>query len=246
MDDRQKLENYFAEVDASQVRLKSTKPSDSKLRVAAKRLVPMSRRSAARMAVTNAVRPFERRKAERIEATTHPLRLHLGSGGEHKDGWINIDCVGDPVELAWNLVHGIPFSDGSAQAIFHEHLFEHIPLQAGLGLMDECFRVLEPGGILRVGVPDAGALIRSYVGDGEYVDALHPGRPTRLLGVQELFYWHAHVTMYDDETLATVFRAGGFPDPVKRKYQDTDLEKAPDTPTRASQTLYMEARKPLS
>lgn len=246
MDDRQQLENYFATVDETQLRLKATKPSDSRLRVAAKRLVPMARRSQARMAVTNAVRPLERRKAARLEATTERLRLHLGSGGEHKEGWINVDCVGDPVELAWNLAHGIPFGDASAEAIFHEHLFEHIPLRAGMGLMDECFRVLKPGGILRVGVPDAGALIRSYVGDGEYVDSLHPGRPTRLIAVQELFYWHEHVTMFDDETLAMVFRAGGFPDPVRRKYGDTDLEWAPDTETRASQTLYMEARKPLA
>lgn len=244
MDDREQLEQYFSLVDARQAQLTATKASDSRLRVAAKQLVPKARRSAARRVLTEAIRPLERRKAARIEAETSPLRLHLGSGGEHKDGWVNVDFVGDPVELSWNLAHGIPFSDGSAEEVFHEHLFEHIPLRAGVGLMDECFRVLRPGGILRVGVPDAGELTKSYAGDGEYVEALHPDRPTRLLGVQELFYWHDHVTMYDEETLAMVFRAGGFPDPVKKAYGETELHEAPDTETRRTQTLYMEAIRP--
>lgn len=244
MNDRQVLDAYFAEVESTHVRLRATKPTDAKLRVLAKKLVPPSRRNAARMALTNLVRPAQRRKAAKIEASTTPLKLHLGCGGQPKDGWINIDCVGDPVELAWNLAHGIPFSDGSVDAIFNEHLFEHISLRDGEKLMDECFRVLKPGGILRIGVPDAGELIRSYVGDGEYVDRLHPDRPTRLLGVQELFYWHDHVTMFDDDTLALLFRAGGFPEPKRREFGDTALDTAPDTERRRAETLYMEAVKP--
>ena len=246
MDDRQQLEAYFEHVDETHVRLRARKPSDATMRVIARRLVPPSRRNAARMALTNAVRPVQRRKAAKIESTTERLRLHLGCGGEAKAGWVNIDCVGDPVELAWNLAHGVPFSDESAEAIFHEHLLEHISLRDGAALMAECFRVLKPGGILRVGVPDAGELIRSYVGDGTYLQRLHPDRPTRLIGVQELFYWHDHVAMFDNETLALMFRASGFPDPTRREFGETDLDAAPDTERRRAETLYMEAAKPRS
>jgi predicted SAM-dependent methyltransferase len=246
MDDRERLQAYFATVDEAQGRLSSSNPTDSRLRRITKHAVPVARRGTARMVVTNIVTPFQRRKAAAIARRGQPLRLHLGSGGQPKEGWVNVDLAGDPVDLAWNLAHGIPFADDSVDAIFHEHLLEHIPLRAGAGLIDECFRVLRPGGILRVGVPDAGELLRSYVGDGEYLATIHPGRPTRMLGVQELFYWHRHTTMYDEETLALMFRAGGFSVPSPRAFGDTLLDSAPDTERRRAETLYMEAAKPRS
>lgn len=244
MDDRDRLQEYFALVDEAQDRLNATNPTDSALRRISKHAVPVKRRGTARVIVTNAVRPVQRRKARRIARQDGALRLHLGSGGQPKKGWLNVDLAGDPIDLTWNLAHGIPFADGTVDAIFHEHLLEHIPLRAGAGLMDECFRVLKPGGILRIGVPDAGALLRSYVGDGTYIEQIHPGRPTRLIGVQELFYWHRHTTMYDEETLALMFRAGGFPTPAQRTFGDTELDAAPDTERRRAETLYMEAAKP--
>lgn len=244
MNDRELLHAYFDTVNEAQDRLNSTNTTDSRLRRITKHAVPVKRRGTARMIVTNTVTPVQRRKARRIAEQGGPLKLHLGSGGQPKHGWVNIDLAGDPIDLAWNLANGIPFSDASVDAIFHEHLLEHIPLQAAVEVMDESFRVLKPGGILRVGVPDAGELLKSYVGDGERIEAIHPGRPTRMLAVQELFYWHRHTTMYDEETLTLMFRAGGFPNPAARKFGDTNLETAPDTERRRAETLYMEATKP--
>ncbi len=242
--DREILEKYFLDCDAEQGLLRGSKSTDSRLRLLTKNLVPIRLRGTARMVITDAIAPRERRRAAAVQAAGGALRLHLGSGGEHKDGWVNIDLVGDPVEIAWDLARGVPFSDGSADAIFHEHLLEHIPLRAGVTFMAECFRVVRPGGVLRVGVPDAGALVRSYVGDGEYLESLHPDRPTRMLAVQELFYWHRHTAMYDAETLALLFRASGFPEPRQCAFGESDLEPAPDTEVRGPESLYMEARRP--
>jgi predicted SAM-dependent methyltransferase len=244
MDERERLDAYFATVDEAQGRLNSTNPTDSRLRRITKHAVPVKRRGTARMIVTNTVMPVQRRKARRIAESCDSLKLHLGSGSQPKDGWVNVDLAGDPIDLAWNLAHGIPFCDFSIDAIFHEHFLEHISLQAAIGVMDESFRVLKPGGILRIGVPDAGELLKSYAGDGERIETIHPGRPTRMLAVQELFYWHRHTTMYDEETLALMFKAGGFPSPTERRFGDTDLETAPDTERRRAETLYMEAVKP--
>jgi predicted SAM-dependent methyltransferase len=193
------------------------------------------------MHLTSSVRWRERARAARLTAS--PLLLHLGSGGEHKEGWVNIDLLGDPVEVAWNLARPLPFPDSSADGVFHEHLLEHLPLADGRAFMRECHRVLKPGAVLRVGVPDAGRLLRSYTGDREYLEELHPGRPTPLLAVQELFYWHRHRTMYDTETLAVVFEDAGFTDPVQRAFGETDLPAVPDTERRRAESLYMEATK---
>lgn len=243
---RGQILRYLRLVEEAQNRLNATNPTDSRLRKIFKHAVPVKRRGAARMIVTNAVRPLQKRRADQFLAGGRARYLHVGSGAEHKAGWLNIDLAGDPVDLAWNLAHGIPFPDDTAEAVFHEHLFEHISLAQGLALMDECFRVLKPGGIVRVGVPDAGELLQSYAGDGSYVDQIHPHRPTRMLGVQELFYWHRHLTMYDEETLTLMVGAAGFTDVRRREFGDTELEHAPDTERRRAETLYVEGRKPTA
>jgi predicted SAM-dependent methyltransferase len=242
-DPRELLDSYFDASQARQHQLRVTKPTDMKARAALKNFVPVRYRGTGRMILTDLVRTRERRKAEEM-AGRPELRLHLGCGGERKEGWVNIDLLGDPVDLAWNLATPLPFADGSVAAIFHEHLLEHLPLQAGASFMQECYRALEPGGLLRVGVPDAGRLVRSYAGDRTYLEQNHPDRPTALLAVQELFYWHRHCAMYDTDTLALFFQASGFPDPQPREFGDSELEEPPDTERRRSQTLYMEARKP--
>jgi len=237
------LDTYLLESAARQQHLRQTKPTDSSTRAVMKNLVPVRYRGTARMMVTDMVRGRERRKAQML-AQRSDLRLHLGSGGEHKSGWVNIDLLGDPVEVAWNLARPLPFGSASVTAVFHEHLLEHLPLQAGAVLMRECHRLLKPGGILRVGVPDAGKLIRSYGSDRSYLETLHPVRPTAMLAVQELFYCHWHCDTFDTETLCLFFRASGFPDPRERDYGDSDLSQAPDTERRCAETLYVEARKP--
>ncbi|MGO9501301.1 MAG: hypothetical protein ACLPUO_06940 [Streptosporangiaceae bacterium] len=98
--------------------------------------------------------------------------------------------------------------------------------------------------MLRVGVPHAGRLIRSYADDRVYLEKLHPGRPTAMIAVQELFYWHRHCAMFDTETLCVFFKATGFPDPRSRDFGDSDLDQAPDTERRRSETLYVEAVRP--
>lgn len=238
------LNSYFTEAQEHQHRLRQTKPTDSGARVLLKNLVPVRYRGTGRMLLTDLVQARERRKAAAI-ASTPGIKLHLGSGGERKAGWVNIDLLGDPVDVAWNLARPLPFASASVDAVFHEHLLEHLPLEAGAVLMRECHRVLRPGGILRVGVPDAGRLIDSYAGDRDYLEALHPGRPTAMLAVQELFYWHRHCAMFDIETLSLFFQASGFPAPAERDFGHSDADGgAPDTERRQAETLYMEARKP--
>jgi predicted SAM-dependent methyltransferase len=242
-DPRELLDSYFDRAQNTQLRLRQTKPTDSRARVVLKNMVPVRYRGTGRMVLTDLVRARERRKAAAI-ARQPGVRLHLGSGGEHKAGWVNVDLLGDPVDVAWNLASPLPFEPASVDAVFHEHLLEHLPLQAGAVLMRECCRVLRPGGILRVGVPDAGQLIRSYAGDRLYLEERHPGRPTAMVAVQELFYWNRHCAMFDEETLRLYFQASGFADPRERKFGDSDIGQAPDTERRRGETLYMEARKP--
>jgi len=69
----------------------------------------------------------------------------------------------DPEIIYWDVRHGMPFESGSLDVVYSSHVLEHLERLDALGLLVECRRVLRPGGIMRVVVPDLEALVRNYV-----------------------------------------------------------------------------------
>jgi predicted SAM-dependent methyltransferase len=191
---------------------------------------------------TRALAPWSKRQAKRVLEEGGPLRLHLGSGGHPLDGWVNIDILGMEPDLYWDLRSGIPFPDGSAEAVFLEHVIEHFTLADDLDLLIECRRVLRPGGIIRLGVPDFGRYLESYATDGAFIDRLRPDRPTRLLAVGEVAQEHGHRSVWDGETLELVLTEAGFKDARRRDFGDSELDPVPDSAMREPESVYAEAR----
>jgi predicted SAM-dependent methyltransferase len=187
------------------------------------------------------LRPWSRLKFRRAQSQ-EPFRLHLGCGWINKDGWVNVDLFLTRADIAWNLAAGLPVPDDSVDAIFHEHLMEHLSLRQGYLLTRECQRALRPGGILRIGVPDAGACIASYA--GHINPSWAESQPTGLLAVQALFYEHGHRAMYDAETLVALCYAAGLEDARALESGDSRLVPVPDSPRRKDGTLYVECVKP--
>jgi SAM-dependent methyltransferase len=103
-----------------------------------------------------------------VDESARALKLHIGAGGHHLEGWINIDV--DAGDVTINVANGLPFAGGSASFIFASHVLEHLyyPEQS-LHFLAHCLRVLAPGGVLRLVVPDIEQCIRAYAdGDGEF------------------------------------------------------------------------------
>jgi SAM-dependent methyltransferase len=193
-----------------------------------------------RVLSTHALTPLSKHKlAKYLEK--RPLLLHLGCGYERKERWINVDLVPGNADLFWDLRKGIPFPVNSVDAIFHEHVLEHLSKLEGLRFTEECLRVLKPGAVLRVVVPDAGRAIRGYVQDAErYVGPF----PTGLMAVESLFYGNGHISMFDSETLMLVLRAAGFREVQEQGFGKSWLDaEAPDTEARREGSLYVDARK---
>ena len=59
-----------------------------------------------------------------------------------------------PDVISWNLQKGIPFGSETFDVVYHSHLLEHIDRDHTPEFLRECFRVLRPGGVIRVVVPD--------------------------------------------------------------------------------------------
>src|SRR3954469_12089756 len=151
------VRDYFAEREAAATRGLERGRGAAALR----RISSHGLRQRAKVSATRLVHPRTRRQVRELLASGAPIRLHLGSGGHPIEGWVNIDVLGMEPDLYWDLRSGIPFPDGSAAAVFLEHVAEHFPLADVLDMLEECRRVLAPGGVIRLGVPDFGRYLRS-------------------------------------------------------------------------------------
>jgi predicted SAM-dependent methyltransferase len=90
--------------------------------------------------------------------------LNVGCGRKFHPAWTNVDMVStSPHVEAHNLIHGFPYADNRFDAIYHSQVLEHIPKDKAAGFLHECLRVLKPGGVLRVVVPDLENIAVEYL-----------------------------------------------------------------------------------
>jgi predicted SAM-dependent methyltransferase len=140
-------------------------------------------------------------------APAGPIRLHIGSGQRHLEGWVNIDHQKLPgVDRVVDVRNGLPFEDVST--IYAEHFLEHLPLEAGLAFLRECRRVLEPGGRLRLSTPNLAWVLATHYrldeslsDDQGLFDCLRTNRA---------FHGWGHQFLYNRASLALALAAAGF------------------------------------
>lgn len=90
--------------------------------------------------------------------------LNIGCGATTHPEWVNLDVASsDPDVVVVDVSHGLPFPADYAAVCYSSHMLEHLDKQAGRNLIDECFRVLETGGVIRLVLPDLEALAREYL-----------------------------------------------------------------------------------
>lgn len=217
--------------------------------------------------------------------------LHLGCGLCSPSGWLNVDGSWRAVVarhrwlerllivlgitpakgagvwgtnvLRLNLVKPLPFADASFTTIYSSHTLEHLYRDDARGLLRECFRVLLPGGICRIVVPDLKAFVDRYAaesveGSPSAADGLmarlntHPRQAGRgLLAVYyRLTAFHIHKWMYDGASLVALLREAGFVDVSVRACMDSAIERIEEVedPGRllGGEGVAVEGRKPAN
>lgn len=103
-------------------------------------------------------------------------KLHIGCGDRVLSGWLNSDYY----TKSGNIIHldatkAFPFKSQQFDYVFSEHMIEHISYLDGQNMLMEAFRVLKPGGKLRISTPDMSFLIDLYRTDraklqNEYIE----------------------------------------------------------------------------
>lgn len=90
--------------------------------------------------------------------------LNIGCGATYHPAWVNIDV--EPVSneiLNHNVIKPLPFNDHYFDACYCSHVLEHLSRDEARLLVAEIYRVLKPGGIIRLVVPDLEGIVRAYL-----------------------------------------------------------------------------------
>jgi predicted SAM-dependent methyltransferase len=91
------------------------------------------------------------------------MRLHLGCGDKHIDGFINVDIrKTSATDITDNVVYLMKFDKKSVDLIYASNVLEHIDKFQYMYAMKNWYRVLKDGGMLRVSVPDFEAMCAYY------------------------------------------------------------------------------------
>lgn len=92
------------------------------------------------------------------------IRLHIG-GKEVKAGWTILDPVARPETNIVGTAQDLSFlADGSCAEIYASHVLEHLAYDGELqAALKGFYRVLQPGGRLRISVPDMDTLCRLFL-----------------------------------------------------------------------------------
>ena len=156
-------------------------------------------------------------------------RLQIGAGPNELEGWLNADFnPRSPASIYLDATQPFPLPSNSFDLIFSEHMIEHVPFDQGLRMLRECYRVLKPGGTIRLATPNMDRIAALATTDPtpaqmRYVEwAIRTHVPHVLPATQtentyrptyviNNFFWDfGHYFVYDPSTLGAALRAAGF------------------------------------
>lgn len=99
----------------------------------------------------------EHQKEEELKMveTLQSIKINLGCGKEPTEGYVNLDWIDGPgVDVVHNLFkYPWPFKDNSATNIKAIDVLEHMPPDTSIKFIEECHRILQPGGELFMTMP---------------------------------------------------------------------------------------------
>lgn len=184
------------------------------------------------------------RKA-RSFAKVDDIKLNFGCGRRIKKGWINVDLC-NTADLTLDLREPLPFRNQICSFIYSEHFLEHIGYPEPVSsLLRECYRVMKPGAVFSVVVPDIDLVMRAYVngGDEAYYEAQKKWHPKDLKTQIEQINYNfrqqgEHKFCYDLETLKMLLEKCGFTNVRRREF-----DPALDTADRIVGSLYVDCIK---
>lgn len=213
------------------------------------------------------------------------LSVQYGCGLSAPDGWVNFDSsprlrfermpiIASATRLAGaqlfpnnvrfgDIVAGLPIPDASADRVYASHVLEHLARQDVPRALANTLRVLKPGGIFRMIVPDLAWRARRYVESAGkpnaadlFIESCLIGDETRprspVAHLRAAFGNNGHSWMYDEDGMRALLSAAGFVDIRRCTFNDSadprfaEVEEHGRFVDAGMPELALEARRPQS
>jgi predicted SAM-dependent methyltransferase len=153
----------------------------------------------------------------------HAVRkLHIGCSDNRLDGWLNTEYeFRVPLSVVFlDASRRFPIPSNSFDFVFSEHMIEHVPLETAFTMLQECARVLKPGGRVRISTPPLEYLTKLLVQptqqDEDYLlfhrREYSADSPvfTPAVAVADYYRKWGHQFVYDEPTLHALMTKAGF------------------------------------
>lgn len=170
----------------------------------------------------------------RRRARRGPLRLSLGCGRSTPSGWCGLDLKRRNAHIHYgDLRRRLPLPDQSVEAILAEHSMEHLFLDDVVRLVEECYRVMKPGGVIRVVAPDALFLARMLLDpeEPEVLEQIRIDREIHRTAIDDNSHWMVanrmshqwghHRSLLSGPLMTSILRSAGFQNVVKTAPEET-------------------------
>jgi predicted SAM-dependent methyltransferase len=196
----------------------------------------------------NLLIPWRRAQLKRAKKWTD-LKVNIGCGPFLEPGWVGLDYRSTKVmkaTICCDIKKGLPFSSESCRFIFSEHVFEHFDLRELSQILQECYRVLKPGGVLRIIMPDLRRYALAYSGEDHAFEQILGTGHTGAKLLNELFYHVTHRFIHDYSSIESELAKAGFSGITKSSFRSSahpELNIDCDFPWRIADSLYVEACK---
>lgn len=143
------------------------------------------------------------------------LKLNIGCGSNCINGWLNTDI--DPALKAvyLNACNMSYIKDESFDAVFCEHMIEHVEKDKALQIIKEAYRILKPHGVIRIVTPSLNKFIRILEDkDNTYLEWYRRYNSNTKLDLldsfNDIFYKHGHKYIWTEESMKYTFESIGF------------------------------------
>jgi predicted SAM-dependent methyltransferase len=190
----------------------------------------------------------ERKQVPPSEQALELKRLNWGCGEHPEPGWINSDIKAGPgIDLSCDIREGLPLEDDTIDYAVSIHALPEIPYGDLVVALKELYRVLKPGGVLRLALPDLDRGIQAYLSEDEDY-FLVPDEDAKAIGskfiVQMIWYgWSRSLFTYD--FTAELLRNAGFEQIVRCRFRETAsrFPEIVELDSREKESLLVEATK---
>lgn len=157
------------------------------------------------------------------DGSSAPIKAHLGCWHRFIPGFVHVDLCDLPHIDHKSGIDRLPFfADASVALIYCSHALEYFDREQAREVLKEWHRVLAPGGILRLAVPDFAALIQVYQRSGELARVLGPLYGKMRISTPEGERTLYHKTTYDEASLGALLQDCGFVEPQRWDWRATE------------------------